>query len=74
MIAPIPVRAMASLIPPSSALENFTPKVEQYCQNDQHDDWATHSQDRFKEIVGQIDNEIHNFPPFIFMEYLQINN
>ena len=26
MIAPIPVRAMASLIPPSSALENFTPK------------------------------------------------
>ena len=26
MMAPIPVRAMASLIPPSSALENFTPK------------------------------------------------
>ena len=25
MIAPIPVKAMASLIPPSSALENFTP-------------------------------------------------
>ena len=26
MIAPIPVSAMASLIPPSSALENLTPK------------------------------------------------